>query len=148
MKGKLKVAPYVFGDSRKIKPKKVFEGFNLINQKVEECSKDSTSLIYTFSVEGEPIAVIGASRIFEGVYEIWSVLSEKVRDHKFSFLKKVLSLLDFGHFNLGIYRYQMNVREGHPDVLKWAAALKMKCEGLMEKFGPDKANYFMFARVY
>jgi hypothetical protein len=148
MKGKFHARLYKPGDAAKVKVKDIFIGQGDLGAKIEANYKAVGSYVYTCLIDDDPIAILGWSFLFPGVVDLWSITSDRVRECGRSFYKFVMSLMKMGHENIGIYRYQMTVREGHQDLLRWAEGLKMKCEGFMEKFGPDKANYFIFARVY
>ncbi len=148
MKGKFHARLYKEGDAAKVKVKDIFIGQGDLGGLIEARYKTNGSHIYTCLIDDDPIAVLGWSFLFPGVVDLWSIISDRVREYPKSFYKFVMSLMEMGHENIGIYRFQMTVQEGHQDLIRWAEALRMKCEGFMEKFGPNKENFFIFARVY
>lgn len=148
MRDKFRVRLYQPGDYAFVVPSEVHSGEGNIGERIERLNIIPNNNIYTCLSGNRPIAIIGWTLLFPGVADLWSLVSEEIKKYGKSFYKFCMTLMEFGNYNLGIHRFQMTVRVGNKELIRWSEALHMKCEGLMEKFGPDKSDYFLFARVY
>lgn len=147
MKGNLTLVKYQEGDALKFKHKEIFSGDPTLIERIEKLSKEKTNLCYTMYDKSGPIAILGCSFIFPCVCDLWSILSDRIKIYPKEFCKLIREFLAKGEKLHGIYRYQMVTRAQNPELVKWAQFLGMKCEGLMHKFGPDKSDFLLFARV-
>lgn len=95
----------------------------------------------------EPVAVVGIIQNWPGVAEAWSVASESVRKAPVSYTRQVKRMLSEYESKLKLHRVQMTVRREYVEGIHWAEVLGFRSEGVLRGFGPDRADYVMFARV-
>lgn len=122
--------------------------------KLKECHKneisDGTTLrkeAITFTKDDEPIAIFGGYFVINGVYQLWGLVGEAVKQCPLSFAKSAKLFLEYQIERLSIRRVQLSVRCDCPEIWKWAVFLGFKCEGIMRAYGPDGSDYWLFARV-
>lgn len=101
----------------------------------------------TIFLEGKPVGIVGLAQPWPGVAEVWTILSDKIRQSPVGVTKLMRRLLDGYMTELGIWRAQMTVIDGHDEGMRWAKLLGFECEGKLRKFGPDAKDHWMFGRV-
>lgn len=104
--------------------------------------------VKTLVADGIPIAVIALLHIREGVAECIMGASDLVKKHKVSFVKTIKGMNDEYAKKLNLRRIHITIRDGHPELTRWAGFLGFELEGRMRKFGSNGTDSFMYARVY
>lgn len=97
--------------------------------------------------ESQPIALYGAFPLFEGCYQAWALLSDAALDHPVVLTRSVLRALDWLASEEPVRRVQMHVRDGFEAGQAWARFLGFIPEGLNRRYGPDGADYWIYART-
>ena len=97
--------------------------------------------------EGGPICMFGCIPLWEGVAECWLVTDISLPDHARAFHRVTKTILDIFMADLQLVRLQITVHSHNFPAIKWAKVLYFKEEGLLEKFGPDKKDFYMMART-
>ena len=105
-------------------------------------------LSYTLLFNNNPVIAGGIIPIWDGVAEGWVMSSKRVFDHKIKSAASVKRRLDLLCTNNKIWRLQTSVKEDFKTGVRFAEWLGLKKEGLMEKYGPDKTNYYRMAKIY
>ena len=112
-----------------------------------ECPKTVMNTAFTV-MKGETIlAIVGGFPFVPGVIHFWAFISKHVRSCPIGFHKACLEILDWYEKNEHPRRMQFEVRSTYAMGCKWAESLGLKGEGLMEKWGPDGADHYLYARV-
>lgn len=101
----------------------------------------------TMIVDGVPIAIFGGYRVGSGIYQLWGLVSDRVKDYPASFHRCVKLMLNYHIDSLKLRRVQLSVKVGFVVGWKWAKSLGFACEGIMKSYGPDGSDYWLFARV-
>lgn len=127
--------------------KTIFNGKDEIRSRLKHLYNDPNAHLRSILVEGECVAILGLIVNWKGMAEVWSVASEAVRKAPVSYTRTVKRLLDEHTRLLGLHRVQMTVRRSYREGIHWAEVLGFRSEGVLRGFGPDKADYLMFARV-
>jgi hypothetical protein len=132
-------------DFDEIAPRTVFAHEPWCHHK-EEMIKHS--LCYTLrSPGGEVGCIIGAYRVWPGVYEIFAVTSDVMAKYPIGFHKAVLKLFAHAPKFFRAHRFQATVRANYDQGCKWLEAFGFVAEGLMKGYGPDGADYFIYGRA-
>jgi len=100
-----------------------------------------------FSDDGLLIVIAGVAIIWEGVGVAWSVPSIYVDDYKVGFHKAIKEYLEKIIEENYLHRVQCFVHKDYTVSQKWLKRLGFHSEGLLEKFGWDKADYYIYARL-
>ena len=105
-------------------------------------------LSYTLLLDHLPILAGGIYPLWDGVAEGWVLTSKRVFDHKIKAASSVKKRLDLLCTNNKIWRLQTSVKEEFTTGVRFAEWLRLKKEGLMKMYGPDKTNYYRMAKIY
>lgn len=128
-----------------------FDGYNLRNfPKYTEYLKlfAQSGPSYTGIGDGRIYAMFGVFELWPGVSEAWLIPSRHI-DRKTIAMHRA-SLLFFEHAasRMGTKRLQFTVHAQNVRADRWAQRCYFKREGLMEKYGPDGSDYWMYARMF
>ena len=93
------------------------------------------------------IVIAGVGIIWEGVGVAWSLPSIYVDDYKVGFLKAIKSCLDKIIESNNLHRVQCYVHKDYVISQKYVEHLGFEREGLLRKYGSDKADYYIYARL-
>lgn len=93
-----------------------------------------------------PLAIFGAYRFTQGVHHIWALFSERVREKPVAFAKTCRNLQKFYDETSGAHRFQVDVREGYYEGIRWAEFFGFSREGLMRSFTADGSNCWILGR--
>lgn len=108
--------------------------------------EDSGKALTVF-IDERPALCIGIIDIWDGLGEVWIVVSNEITQRPVSIARGMRELLA-EYFEYGGYRrIQSNVRADWDTARRFAKFVGMKEEGLMPSFGPDGADYVRFAKV-
>jgi RimJ/RimL family protein N-acetyltransferase len=102
--------------------------------------------IHTIMADEEVLAVVGGTQPWEGVLEVFTLLTTRIEKHGVSFARKIKKILDFYFKTLKLHRMQAYARAGFADASRFLRFLGFELEAHHRMFGPEKADYFMFAR--
>lgn len=98
--------------------------------------------------EKEIVCCFGLIPIWHGVYEAWLIPSLHISNKKFVFHRASLRFFKYVAKKLSIHRIQINVSRSNYLAYKWAKSCYFLEEGILEKFGPDKSDYYMMSRLF
>jgi len=118
---------------------------------VERCESGYNapgSFSYTLVKEFRPIAVIGMALKWPGVGEVWTVTSEQVINYPKFLHEKTSNLMNTYAKELKLWRLQATVKKNFEHGMNWMKALKFKEEAVLRQYGPERADYILFARMY
>ena len=105
-------------------------------------------LSYTLLYNDQPVICAGIYPLWDGVAEGWVLSSKRVFDHKIKAAGSIKKRLDLICANNNIWRLQTSVKEEFKTGVRFAEWLGLKKEGLMEKYGPDKTNYYRMVKIF
>lgn len=129
-----------------------FEPKHIEKMSLKECHQGevtdlSPQTAFTFLLNDKPIAIIGFYFLGKNVLQAWSFISEDVKKAPIEFHKNVKNLILFGFYKTKVQRIQVSVRCDFIEGYRWARSLGFSCEGVMKHYGPNKSDYYLFARV-
>tara|TARA_R100001443_G_scaffold55213_1_gene66478 strand:- start:2338 stop:2781 length:444 start_codon:yes stop_codon:yes gene_type:complete len=89
----------------------------------------------------------GIIPVWDGVGEAWLLTSKEVPKYPITIARAIYECFYQWVDAKDLWRVHANVRSDWDVAIRFAKFLGMKEEGLMEKFGPEKADYFRLAWV-
>lgn len=104
-------------------------------------------LAVTVLFRGKPIGVWGAVEIWDGVQEAWFMLEEATRRYAVTMTKTAKKFIDLKFQDDSLHRLQITVRCDDNRAFKWAKCLGFHTEGVMKKYGPNGADFYMMSIV-
>lgn len=129
-------------------PKDVYRGEGDIVADTLRLADSPCTILYTLVHDAVVLGVVGFSGIYKGVSLVWAVLSDEISKCPKAFLKISKHLVELYANGLGIHRLQVHVRCDYKPNWKFFHALGFQCEGVMRKFGEDKSDYWLMARLF
>lgn len=100
----------------------------------------------TAILHGRPVACFGAVHIWKGVEEMWCFIEERGRKYPKTLTRAAIAYRDFRVLSKNLHRLQIIVRCNDLRAVRWGLAIGFEIEGLMKKYGPDEADFFMMSR--
>lgn len=145
----LRSHPYRKGDVHLLRDiREVFTASEELHEKLEAIAGSQQAFVRTVTHEGEVVAVVGLVRSWTGVAELFSITSSAVLKNPISYHKLILRLIEQHVEVLELHRVQFVVKSNFDQGIRWAKSLGFTAEGLLRKYGQDKTDHWMFARVY
>lgn len=114
---------------------------HMINHQAN-CGPTITAFIYN-----KPVAIFGATIMWKGVSEFWSLLSEQSRRYPIAMTKAGLTFIDIVEILFHLHRVQITVKTSDTRAMSWAKALKFVPECNMLHYSADKYDYTLFRRT-
>ena len=105
-------------------------------------------LSFTLLCNSEPVCSGGIVPLWYGVAEGWVISSKRIFQNKIKAARLIKRRTDLLCNNNKIWRLQTAVKANFTLGVRFAEFLGLKKEGLMEKYGPDKTDYFRMAKIY
>lgn len=105
------------------------------------------SEIRTILLGDEVVGVVGVTPYWRGVGEVWTLLSDRVREAPIGFHRAMTQLLDELCTSGPFHRVHSYVRCDFDTGVRWIMSLGFWYEGRLVKFGEDRSDHFLFARV-
>ena len=100
-----------------------------------------------FTDDGLLIVIAGVGIIWDGVGVAWTLPSVYADDYKVGFYKAIKSHLDKIIEANNLHRVQCFVHKDYVISQKWVEHMGFEREGLLRKYGSDKADYYIYARL-
>lgn len=98
--------------------------------------------------DNKMVSIVGVNTRCAGVGELWTIRGKLVENFKFEFFKAIKHLVDDYATNyLQFHRLEMCVYKDDNKLNKWARTLGFEFEGVMKKYGYDKKDYNLYAKV-
>lgn len=107
-----------------------------------------TRLAWTLFYKNEPALVMGLEYKWPTNYEAFLVPGELSIQHGALLSRGARRFFDKIGSKLDLLRLQIVVNVEREQAVKWAEFLKFNREGVMTKYGPEGADYYMYARTY
>lgn len=102
---------------------------------------------YTAMHEGKVVACWGAYPLWDGVAEAWLLTAYQFETIPITSTRTAIRYFNKIYSDMQLHRLQITVNCKDELAMRWAFALKMKKEGILHNYGPDKSDYAMFART-
>ena len=102
---------------------------------------------YTGFKNGKVLGIAGVIILWKGVGEAWTIISPEAKKYKISLHKVIKTNLDRIIKEHNLHRVQTYVKIDWHSSQKWMEMLGFECEAILEIFGPNKEDYYLFARL-
>lgn len=110
---------------------------------------EERAVIVTFMDDDHPVAIFVGMRLWAGVAELWALVGTRADSTIVGFQRAcargLKNFIDC-HKDEPLHRIQAVVHSDHYRSRKWLQWMGFSEEGVLKKFGPDKADYLMVAR--
>ncbi len=107
----------------------------------------SSGYTITLDVDGAPVAVGGIVKLYDGVGQIWAVISDDARSHGLELVRSCRRLIESVTVLEKLDRIHCLVCADNVENQRFIKLLGFRCEFLMRKGGGYGRNAYMFSRV-
>lgn len=136
--------PFCTSDLRAIQQRS--EGLVLSQSALDLQITTSMGNVHTFLVADIPAAIVAASFMWSGVWQVWAILSDLIRGHGISFTKSCEIILTESAKAFKVRRYNAVVDGTKPEYIRWIALLKFKYEFTMYDALPGGGDVHGYVR--
>ena len=98
---------------------------------------------FTGVENGHIIGAAGFIPMWDGVAECWFIGSDRIQTRLKTVIKTTKDIIG----KMPYTRMHANVKADWAEAIRFAQFLGFKKEGLMKKFGPEGADYFVMGRI-
>ena len=105
-------------------------------------------LSFTLLHNSKPVVSGGVCPLWSGVAEVLVISSKRIFENKIKAARLIKKRTYLLCKNNKIWRLQTSVKANFTIGVRFAEFLGLRKEGLMEKYGPDKTDYFRMAKIY
>ena len=105
-------------------------------------------LAYTGIGDGIIYAMFGVYEFWPGCAEAWLIPSKHIDRKTIAFHRASLAFFEHVAAKRGIKRLQFTVHTANVHADRWARRCYFEPEGLLRHYGPDGADYKMYARIF
>jgi hypothetical protein len=102
----------------------------------------------TAMLRGKIACCFGVNELWPGVGEGWMLTTDHVNTAPVSLTRGAYRYFNLIATELVLHRLQLTVNMDNDLAIRWADALQFAPEGLLRNYGPDGADYRMYARYY
>ena len=103
---------------------------------------------FTAMVEDDVMAMFGVWQLWPGVCEAWLIPNAKIKKKTVAMHRGSLAFFEYAARQMQTKRLQFTVHTLNVRADRWAARCHFKKEGLLKHYGPDGADYWMYARIF
>jgi hypothetical protein len=103
--------------------------------------------VITAFINGKPVAVFGCGLLWNGVAEVWTLLSEQSKRYPIAMVRAAKSYLDICWITFNLHRLQISVKTSDAVAMRFALALKFEAECNMKKYSPGKEDFTLLRRL-
>ena len=96
---------------------------------------------------GRPVACFGFLPFWTGVAEMWLLIEERGRKYGKSLTRAATIVRDYAVLSNNLHRLQITVRCDDIRAVKWAKVLGFEQEAVLRCYGPDRSDFYIFART-
>ena len=101
---------------------------------------------FTCHLNGQPVAVFGCTKLWDGVGEMWSVIGDHARKHPIAMTKIGIAFADICEIAMHLHRLQITVKTSDNRAISWAKAIGFISECTMKQYSTDKLDYDLMVR--
>lgn len=98
-------------------------------------------------IDGRVVGSAGFAVHFGGRAEAWCFLSDGIPMRAWVALHRAVASRVAQLSALGVHRVEASAAVGWLPGRRWLELLGFECEGVMRAYGPDRRDFFRFARV-
>lgn len=103
---------------------------------------------WTATRHGKPFFCFGLCMLWPGVAEWWMVPDANLNKVGMPFCRAARQFLDVIKEELLLVRLQCTVCTHNVQADKWIRFMQFESEGTLRKFGPERADYQMYSRLF
>jgi hypothetical protein len=103
--------------------------------------------VITAFLHGKPVAVFGCGLLWNGVAEVWSLLSPTSKRYPIAMIRASKAFLDICWITFNLHRLQISVKTSDNVAMRFALALKFEPEGIMAKYSPAQEDFTLLRRL-
>lgn len=121
-----------------------------MGEDIEEGLKRCLELGRAYTVRsghGEILAVIGGTLYWPGVATLSAIITTVMPNYPLATTKAVSHCIACAMNDLDLHRVEIQVKSSYVSGQQWAQLLGFEAEGILKKYGPNKEDYTMYARV-
>lgn len=123
------------------------DAIRMMEESIIQAERLGILIAFSLIHEGKIIAIGGIYDLWPGVGEAFSIMSETAFDYPKSLYRHFKVNIEFG-INLNKYaRVQALVKVGLNAGVRFIEHLGFTREAMLEKWGPDGADYYMYKRI-
>lgn len=112
---------------------------------LEQWQKEKYS--FTLWDRNRVIAICGVVTMHEGVGEIWLILEDDKNGDRFKIARNLKKLTDAVFKESSFHRFQSRAPVDEKVSNRFLAFLGFKKEGVLEQYGLNREDYFVYARI-
>jgi hypothetical protein len=127
-----------------------FEGLSdieIIKEKESIVDQTIDDVAFTIMYKDKPVCIFGCLKFWDGVAEMWSLISDDIRQFPVFLTKAGQCWADICDIAFNLHRLEITVKASDIRATKWAYALGFKHESLMEKYSAKQENFNLFVRI-
>jgi hypothetical protein len=109
-------------------------------------SYKSGAPVYTLIDETGVLGMVGADVMWEGVANIWTLLSDKILVRPMRFHRLCKHLMNIFFSEMRLVRAEAHVRVGHESGVRWIERLGFVREGVMRNYLGQGKHAYLYAR--
>lgn len=109
--------------------------------------QSSRGPVITAFLYGKPVAVFGCGLLWNGVAEVWSLLSKQSKRYPLAMIRASKAFLDICWITFNLHRLQITVKTSDTVAMRFALALKFEAECNMKKYSPGKEDFTLLRRL-
>jgi len=102
---------------------------------------------FTGALAGKPMCSFGIIKLWPGVAEMWLIPDANLTTVARPFHRATKAFIDICMDDLQLVRLQVTVHTLNVPADKWIKRLHFNEEGVLRKFGPEGADYRIYARL-
>lgn len=126
--------------------RRIFNSMPDIDDRIQAIQEFKSA--WTIFYKRNPLLVMGMDYKYERNYESWLLLGDRSYEHGTLLSRGAKRFFDKIGPRLNLRRMQIVVNVNHKAAVRWAEFLRFNREGVMSKYGPEGADYYMYARTY
>lgn len=144
---KLVYVPYEDWHLDAITLHQAFDTDPLVKERFMDAEAHNPALTILAPDEGTPLACVMGVKLYEGVYELCSLVDKSVDSCALHYIRSLRFLIEHEFERRQINRFQMFTRADMPWSSRFPTALGFSFEGRLRRYGADGADYHLFSKV-
>ncbi len=102
---------------------------------------------WTFTLDDEPVAIVGCIMVLPGVGNLWAIISDGARGNGAFMTKLCKEIINDFFKTKALHRAQAMIRPEVKENVRWIKSLGFEYESTMKAITPDKEDLDMYRMV-
>ena len=141
----IKITPFEIADAEKVELREADQWLTSWIPSQAILHKEN-GIGFTIKKNEQIIMCIGADVLWNGVGEVWALISVHYRPLMFTMQRIVKEIIESFFKVHGLHRLQSPIPESNGESVRYAESFGFVREGVLKMFDSKKADYVMFAR--